>query len=141
MNLGTAVNYRVVLDTNILISAIGFGGKPRKILLLTLGDNFQGVTSSILLAEFHEVIIKKFPELQKILPIVERKISKKFLIVKPRKTLDILKDKDDNRVLEAAIEGNCAFIVTGDKELLKLKNYQGIKVLTAEEFLSVRRYS
>lgn len=49
--------------------------------------------------------------------------------------MNVTKDKDDNRVLEAAVEGGCQFVITGDKELLELKKYKKIQILTAEEFL------
>ncbi|MBI2040464.1 putative toxin-antitoxin system toxin component, PIN family [Candidatus Microgenomates bacterium] len=54
-----AANPRVVLDTNVIISAIGYGGKPGKILLLALEEKIQGVTSEVLLAEVREILIKK----------------------------------------------------------------------------------
>src|SRR5579872_7363409 len=94
---------KVLLDTNVLISALGFGGKPRQILLLVLEKKIKAVTSPILMAEFHEVINKKFPNLTIQLPLIETKLKKIFFIVHPKESLDIVRDKDDNRVLEAAI--------------------------------------
>ena len=126
---------KVLLDTNILISAIGFGGKPRQILTLVLDKKIKAVTSLILLAEFHEVINKKFHILAPQLQLMESKIKKIFLIVHPKVALDIVRDKDDNRVLEAAIQGECHYIITGDTDLLDLKVYQGIKIVTPEIFL------
>lgn len=62
MSLDTDENrVKVVLDTNILISAIIFGGKPNQVLLLVLKDKIQAITSPILLAELREVLNKKFP--------------------------------------------------------------------------------
>lgn len=136
MNLDIRKNpVKVLLDTNVLISAIGFGGKPRQILLLVLEKKIKAVISPILLAEFHEVINKKFPKLAPHLQLMESKIKKTFLIVQPKVSLDIVRDKDDNRVLEAAIQGNCHYIFTGDKDLLDLKIYQEIKIVTSEIFL------
>ena len=126
---------RVLLDTNILISAVGFGGKPRQILLLVLEKKIKAVTSPILLAEFHEIINKKFTKLTPHLQLIETKIKKTFHIVHPKVSLNIVRDKDDNRVLEAAIQGNCHFIITGDKDLLDLNIYQEIKIVNSEEFL------
>jgi len=126
---------KVLLDTNVLISALGFGGKPRQILTLVLEKKVKAVTSSILLAEFHEVINKKFPKLAPQLLLIETKIKKIFLIVHPKVSLDVVRDKDDNRVLEAAIQGKCHYIITGDIDLLTLKMYQGIKIVTPEVFL------
>ena len=126
---------KVLLDTNVLISALGFGGKPRQILLLVLEKKIKAVTSPILMAEFHEVINKKFPNLTIQLPLIETKLKKIFFIVHPKESLDIVRDKDDNRVLEAAIQGKCHYIITGDIDLLTLKMHKGIKIVTSEIFL------
>lgn len=139
MNSDTDENpVKVVLDTNILISAFGFSGKPREIFLLILEKEkkIQGVISPVLLAELNEVILKKFPKLEPQLPFIEKQLKNKFLVVKPKKILHIVKDEDDNRVLEAAVEGSCSYIVTGDKELLNLQSFQEIKIVTADQFLS-----
>ncbi|OGG31098.1 putative toxin-antitoxin system toxin component, PIN family, partial [Candidatus Gottesmanbacteria bacterium RIFCSPLOWO2_02_FULL_38_8] len=118
---------RVLLDTNILISAIGFGGKPRKILQHVLKKKIIGVTSSILLAELEDVLNKKFTLLSPHFERINKLIRKRFYLVKPTEEIRILKDDDDNRVLEAAKKASCSFIVTGDKELLDLKNFKNIK--------------
>ena len=139
MNTGTAANLlKVTLDTNIIISGLGFGGKPRQALQLILDNKIQGFTSPILLAELEDVIIKKFPKLEGHFELISKKIKKKLKIVRPKNTINILrKDQDDNRVLEAAVEGKCNYIITGDKELLDLKTFKGIKILTAAQFLSI----
>lgn len=137
MNSDTAGNHaKVVLDTNILISGIGFKGSPREILSLVLDDKITAVTSPILLAELREVIFKKFPKLVTQLAIVEERIKEGFLIVSPRKTLNLARDKDDNRVLEAAVEGGCDYIVTGDRDLLELGKYKKIRIVTPAQFLA-----
>lgn len=138
MNLGTAENpTKVVVDTNILISAIGFGGKPRQVLLQALEKKVQGVISPILLAELFEVVSKKFPKLEPKISAVEKKIKKSFILVQPKQSLNILEDEDDNRVLEAAVEGKCNYIITGDVELLRLDSYKNIKIVTADQFLNI----
>lgn len=136
MNLDTKNNsIRVLIDTNVLISALGFKGNPRQILLLALDKKFKAVTSRILLAELHEVVNKKFPKLAHELKIIERKIRKLFLVVHPKETISVVRDIDDNRVLEAAIEGKCNFIITGDQDLLELQFYKDTQILTPYKFL------
>lgn len=96
------------------------------------------MTSLILLAELTEILIKKFNfDLGRIKQL-EKITKRNFQIVHPKKTIKILVDEVDNRVLEAAIEGNCDYIVTGDKELLKLGLYKNIKIITADEFLALQ---
>lgn len=136
MNSGTGENHvRVVLDTNILISAIGFGGAPRAALLLAIQEKIKGVISPVLLIELIEVINKKFPKLIPDLLGIEASINESFLIVQPKKSLNIVRDIDDNKVLEAAVEGRCDFIITGDQDLLELGMFKGIKIVTPAQFL------
>lgn len=128
---------RVVLDTNIIISAIIFGGKPRQVLDLIIDDLAIAFISPLLLSELSDILITKFQFPKDKAQAIDLKIKEKFQLVSPRKNLDLLSDKDDNRVLEAAIEGRCGFIVTGDKELLELETYKNIKIVSAKEFLDI----
>lgn len=138
MSTGTAANpVKVVLNTNAIISGIGFGGKPRKIIDLALDKKIQAVTSSVLLAELEDVIFKKFPKLSLDFESIREKIQKNFVLVKPKIDIDVVKDDDDNRVLEAAVEGECRFIVTGDRELLKLASYKDIKIVSPNGFIEI----
>lgn len=136
MNLDIRKNpVKVLLDTNVLISAFGFGGKPRQVLQLVLEKKIKAVSSPILLAELHEVITKKFPQLSQNLGLIERKLKRTIIIVSPKESIQIVRDIDDNRVLEAAIEGKCQYVITGDSDLLDLKVFQEIKIVTVEIFL------
>lgn len=138
MNLDIKKNsIKVLIDTNILVSALGFGGKPRQILLLILDRKIKAVTSPILFAEFHEIVSKKFPLLASQLELIENKLNKVFLKVNPKESINIVRDLDDNRVLEAASVGECQYIITGDKDLLDLKYYNKIIILTASDFLEL----
>ncbi len=131
MNSGMAVNTtRVLIDTNILISALVYGGKPQDLLELVIIKQITGITSLPLLVELVETLTRKFNFSPQKVYQVERKIRKSFEFVRPTKTLDVVRDKDDNRVLEAAVEGDCDFIITGDRDLLELCKYKKIKIIT-----------
>ena len=68
----------------------------------------------------------------------ENLIISKSAIVLPRQKFKIVKeDPDDNKIVEAAVEGNCDFIVSSDKHLLKLKEFKGIKIITPKEFFKL----
>lgn len=126
---------KVVLDTNVLISSIIFGGNPKKVVQLVLEKQIIGVTSKVLLAELSEVLAKKFNfEEQRIIHL-DQKIKKAFILTQPTKTLKIVNDEPDNRVLEAAVESDCHYIVTGDKELLNLNKFKSIRIVTVAKFL------
>lgn len=132
---------RVVLDTNVLISGIVFGGKPREILEMVKNKKLLGITSPVLLAELGEVLSKKIMYSKSKVMQVEKKMRKIFRVVRPIKSINAVADDDDNRVLEAAIEGKCDYVVTGDRDLLDLKSYMGIRILTPAEFLGGSRRS
>lgn len=126
---------RVVLDTNVLISGIVFGGKPGEILEMVKNKELSGVTTSVLLAELGDILAKKFGYPRSRVLQIERKMRKIFRIVHPIKFISAARDDDDNRVLEGAVEGDCGHVVTGDDDLLSLKSYRGIKIITPAEFL------
>lgn len=138
MNLDTDESLiKVVLDTNILVSAIAFGGKPEQILSLVLEEDLLAVTSPILLAELREVLSKKFPLKEKDFRLTVKSIEEIFRVIQPKKSVEVLTDDDDNRVLEVAVEGGCKYIVTGDQDLLRLNSFKSIKIVTADEFLEI----
>lgn len=138
MNIGMVEKPpRVVLDTNILVSALIYGGKPQQIYSLIFDKRIFAITSSILLAELTETLVKKFNfDLDRIKQL-EKITKRNFQVIHPKKTIKLLIDEDDNRVLEAAVQGNCKYIVTGDRELLKLGVFQNIQIVTAEQFLNI----
>ena len=136
MNIATAQKpLRVLLDTNIIVSALVFGGKSFQILSLALERKIHVVTSAVLLAELVDVVNKKFPLSREDLRLFEKQAEKTFEFVDPKESIRILEDDPDNRVLEAAVEGKCSYVVTGDKELLDLKEFKKIKIVTATEFV------
>lgn len=125
----------VVVDTNVLISALLFGGKPREILRMVIDRDILAVISPALILEFLEVLAKKFLFPHKRLLLVEKKVKKTFRLVYPTEHIEVLHDQPDNRVLEAARAGECRYIVTGDKELLGLESYKTIAITTPKQFL------
>lgn len=128
---------RVVIDTNVLVSAIVYGGIPKQILTLVLDENITGVSTRILVAELIDVLSKKFHFSPQKLADAESLIQDSFLILQPERTISLLDDDDDNRVLEAAVAGACGYIVTGDMDLLRLKHYKSIAILQPAEFLAL----
>lgn len=132
---------RMVLETNVVVSAIFYPGKPRWVLELVLHGFVEGVTSKILLAELAEVLKKKFSFSSSEVQIVEDELKDIFEIVYPSISFRVSKDEPDNRVLEAAYEGNCNYVVTGDKELLALGVFRKIQIVNPDVFLGNFRKS
>ena len=126
---------RILLDTNVIISALLFGGKPRTMLQSVIKKQHVAVTSPVLLSELSDVLRKKFGFTKEKIAAVDQQLRKQCQVVFPTETIDVLSDMPDNRVLEAAVEGECEMIVTGDTDLLVLKKYRAIRILTPDEFL------
>ena len=128
---------KIVLDTNILISAILFGGNPRKILSLIIDKKIQGFISPFIIFELKEVLRKKFNFSLEILEELEELIKEKFIIVYPKKNINLIKEVlADNIILECAIETKADFLISGDtKHILKLKKINKTKIVSANEFL------
>lgn len=125
---------RVVLDTNVLFSAVLFGGNPRVIFKAAIEDKFEIISSPVLMAELFDILSRKSPLSLNELQFVEEEIINLVEIVHPRQNIEEARDSDDDRVLETAVEGKCDYIVTGDQDLLVLKKYQKILILTPAEF-------
>ncbi len=129
----------IVVDTNLLISALGWKGKPRMLLNLVLEDKLKLLLSSKQLKELIRVLgYPKFAFTQaqrdKFLTI----LLKVAVLVEIKTELDIIKeDPPDNMMIECAIENNAKFIITGNKHLLKIKEYYGIRIMTVSEFLKL----
>ena len=129
---------RVVLDTNIYISALMFGGKPGSVFELAMLRAFVTLISIPLLEELEEKLTLKFEVTPQDCAAVRERILRVADVVRPRRLLHVIEDDpDDDRVLECAVEGSADFIITGDRHLLKLGNYGASKILRAHEFLDL----
>jgi len=127
---------KVTLDTNILISALGWNGKPKQIFEKCINGELDLITSNEQLMELQEAI--NYPKFN-----FSNEQKDKFMsiileiatIVKITGEINIIKnDPDDNIILETAIIGNVDYLITGDPDLLDSKNHK-IKIKTASEFL------
>lgn len=125
-------------DTNILISALMFGGLPGAVLDLALLRAFELLTSPVLLDELDERLREKFKVLPDDAVAIRAKLESTAFLVEPRIALAVIvEDPDDDRVLECAVEGQADCIVSGDRHLLGLKEYQGIPIYRARAFLEL----
>ena len=128
---------RAVIDTNVTVSGLLFGGLPLKIIHAALARRFEWVTSPVLIYELERVLqSKKFSLSEHEIQVLTTPISGIAEIIVPEKTINaITRCPADNRVLECAIEGRCSVIVSGDRrDLLSLKRYHHVEIVTARQF-------
>ncbi len=127
----------VVFDTNILFSGTGWRGTPYHCLELARRGSVEAVTC----AEILDELAKKLSAKLNFSSIQTRDRIAFFLdfmrLVTIRNTLNVVDaDPDDNKIIECAVAGAATHIVTGDRHLLVLGNYQNIQILTAADFLA-----
>jgi putative PIN family toxin of toxin-antitoxin system len=129
---------RVVCDTNVLVSGILFGGKPREILRLCSTGKVTNFTSPALLKEIEAVLQRpKFGLDEERVYGIIRLFRDTFSIVRPENHLSIITaDPDDNRILETASAAQAEAIISGDAHLLDLSEWNGIPILKPDAFLT-----
>lgn len=127
---------RVVLDTNIYISAYGFGGKPAELLRRAIEGEFELVTSPALLLEVAEKLESVLGFDRAHTEEVVRQIARVAIVVRPQARVTVVSDDADNRVLEAAVVSGADTVVSGDHHLLDLVEHQGICVVRVSGYLA-----
>jgi len=130
---------KVVLDTNVYISAVLFGGKPEIIRSVARDGKIIVLVSEEILAELAGILRKKFNWFDWQISEVIEDIRTFTTLVTPRSHVSIIKkDKQDNRILECASEGEAHYIISGDKHHLQiLKKYKEIEILSPDTFLEI----
>ncbi len=128
---------RVVLDTNVYISAILFGGECEEILKIASQGLFDIVVSNKILEEIRSVLRGKFRWTDKQVAEAIKYIKEIASIVNTEISLSLVKeDPSDNKIIECAVVSKATYIVTGDRRhLLSIKEYEGIKIVSPMEFL------
>ena len=129
---------KIVFDTNIYISAFVIpGGHAEKAYLHAIDGDFELCTSIAILTELARKLAEKFGwEKQKIAQLISS-ISDPATVFKTIPWLKVVSDDPDNRILECALKAGAEFLVTGDKHLLKLKNYGNFEIIKLANFLSI----
>ena len=130
---------KVLLDTNILISALGWSGKPKVIFEKCLHGELELVTSPNQIEELERVMDYpkfNFTEEQKA-TFISIILEIATMVEITNKLKVIVDDPDDNVILETAIVGNVGYLISGDPHLLKLKEFAKVKIVTASEFLGI----
>lgn len=129
---------RVVFDTNIYISAFAIpGGDAEDAFLHAIRGKFELLISIPILTETAAVLQRKFDWSSDRVQQLILYLSQHTTLVEPSPHLHVLQDEPDNRILECAAESRADFIVTGDRRLLDLGQYETAKVVTLAEFLAL----
>jgi putative PIN family toxin of toxin-antitoxin system len=129
---------KIVIDTNVLVSAVFFDGLPEKLVDLILSGTVSIVVSEDLLDEYKATIqdmlnkaAKSAPRFS-LTPLLEHSVK-----IKPKSEIQVCRDRDDDKFIVCAVDGDCEYIVSGDKDLLSLHSYKNINIVTVRDFLKI----
>lgn len=127
---------RAVLDSNIYVSGLLFGGSPYRLLRLAEAGAYRLVVSAVLRKETERVLARKFGYSAGMIRRACGPLWKTATWVEPEIRVDLCRDVDDNKVLECAIAGEADYVVTGDRDLLDLPAVTQYTVVNATAFLA-----
>lgn len=127
---------KVVFDTNVLIAAFVTEGLCAKLLVRAREREFQLVACPFILREFERVLTKKFKaaksEVQDALALAAEAAQ---AVVEPKeKVVGVCRDTDDDNVLACVLEAEANYLVTGDADLLELKEFRETRIVAPRDF-------
>lgn len=127
---------RAVFDTNVLVAAFVAEGICSKLLMRGREKQFHLIVCPVILQEFDRVLTRKFSatrnETRSALLIVSEAIHR---VVRPAPLgRSVCRDPDDDAILACALEAKVDYLVTGDEDLLELKAFKGIRIVTPRDF-------
>jgi putative PIN family toxin of toxin-antitoxin system len=134
---------RLVLDTNVVVSALIWGGTPLKLLQAAVEGDTELYTSPALLAELRDVLAREHlaSQLARVRPSIEQAIGyygELAIGVSPLSTPRAVPgDANDDHVMAAALAAHADLVVSGDKHLLSMRSHEGIAIVSVAE--AVRR--
>ena len=132
---------RIVIDTNVFISALFFDGMPEKVIDLVLSGAVTAVITHEIFQEYEDTLHDMIQKARsKDFRFSFSDLLERLLVVEPQATKLICRDPDDDKFIDCALSASCDYIVSGDKDLLVLKSYENIKILTVREFLDKGHY-
>jgi len=128
---------RVGIDTNIVISALNFGGNLKAALELARRNRIRNTTSPFIINEIEKALIQKFGWQIEMIQEVLTDFRGFAHVVNSPETIAVISYSPDNRILECAVAGQTDYIISGDHHLTGLKTYNNMRIVTPTEFLRI----
>jgi putative PIN family toxin of toxin-antitoxin system len=135
---------RIVLDTNVVMSALLWRGKPYQLLeAVRHGPRFVLYSSGVLLEELADVLTR--PSAAKRLALIDKQAHEVLLdyiaaveiVAAPALPQPVCRDPDDDAVLALALSASADLIVSGDNDLLVLEQFEGVPIVNATQALAL----
>ena len=129
---------RVVFDTNILFSAVGWRGNPYECVQAARQGKCLSLTCEPILAELAEKLqLKRGMDTHNAAETTDEIRAFSRVVEIPGALKVVAADPDDDAVVECAVIGQAQFVVSGDRHLLTMGNYQGIQIIKSAQFLTL----
>jgi len=128
---------KIVIDTNVVASAIFFGGRPRELLEKLLLGELTAFVSPEIVEEYQGTIQRlqeKYP--QKCVNVPMTQIVTSCKLIEPKNAVRVCRDPDDDKFIACAIDSGSLYIVSGDHDLLAVGSYQDIEIVTVADFFA-----
>jgi len=134
---------RVVFDTNVLVSSLIRKGNPRDLWSKAVSGEITLVLSPQILEEFDEVMgrpkLRRYIKASKLHRFRKLLYSKAILVRPKTKFAQLTIDPNDNILIETAFDGKASYLVSGDKHLLALKEFDGIRIVAVSKMIELLR--
>ena len=124
---------RIILDSNVWLAVLTTNGFCRR-MWKKVRRNCAVIASQDILDEIDEKLRQKFEFSPRHARLMVLFVERQSHAVKVTTAIQVCRDPDSNRILAAALDGDCSHLVTGDNDLLALKQFNDISILTPREF-------
>jgi uncharacterized protein len=125
---------RIVLDTNVLVSALHFGGRPRSLLEDVLRGDHLLIIGPAILGELEDVLVETCDWTSDRAAAVRAELEAIAEVVTPVEIPRVCRDPDDDQILAIAVVGAVDALVTGDEDLLALGAHRGVNIMSVADF-------
>ena len=126
---------RIVVDTNVVISGVFFGGEPRRVIEAVASKRIRASATKEILEEYDRVVTEMLRRKQgKLRTDALALLFSHIDVIEPTTKVEICRDPDDDKFIGCAVDAKALYIVSGDKDLLDLQAFDGVQIVTASEF-------
>ena len=126
---------RIVVDTNVIVSGVFFGGAPKQILNAIVAAKVTACATTEIVDEYLEIVEEMISRKQgSIDKNILSPLIRSLEMIEPRTHVELSRDPDDDKFLGCAKDAKALYIVSGDKDLLVLERFENIEIITARDF-------
>ena len=128
---------RIVIDTNVIASAMFFGGRPRRLIELLVDNRYDAYANKDIIEEYNDTaaeLKEEYP--QKDVYFTLPDIIGKLHQIEAVSEVHVCRDPDDDKFIGCALDSKSKYIVSGDKDLLEVGSHENVEIVTAADFLS-----